>query len=229
VIGCGRYTGEYLPQPLYLLPASEASIFPSGLPSVNFLIANHLCVIYIEPQIHTHSSPLSAPRQERNVKMMARRLVLISAFACLCSSLVLAQIGTDAHTVTLQVDQITLLAVDRGSVNLSVDGSTAVPGQDEIVVSDQSSLLLWGTNVSARKVTASTSLAAPLFTLRLAAGSPSAGTPAPEQVLSTLAADFLRDIGRSSGSAQIRYTGVALASQGPGSDTHVITFTIVAQ
>lgn len=160
---------------------------------------------------------------------MARCLVLILACVWLCPSPVLAQIGTDAHTVTIQVNQITLLAVDVGSVNLTVDGSTAVPGQDEMVVTDQSSLLLWGTNASAQKVTASTSLAAPLFTLRLVALSPSAGTPGPEQVLTPVAADFLRDIGRSSGSTQIRYTGVALASQGPGSDTHIITFTIVAQ
>ena len=160
---------------------------------------------------------------------MERRLVLISALLWLCSGPSLAQIGTDAHTVTIQVDPITLLAVDVGAVNLTVDGSTAVPGQDAMTVTDQSSLILWGTNASAQKVTASTSLAAPVFTLRVVAVSPSAGTPAPEQVLAPVAADFLRDIGRSSGSALIRYTGVALASLGPGSDTHIITFTIVAQ
>lgn len=160
---------------------------------------------------------------------MARCLVLISACLALSLSPSLAQIGTDAHTVTVQVDQITLLAVDLGSVNLTVDGSTALPGQDEMIVVDQSSLLLWGTNASAQKITVGTSLAAPLFTLQVVALSPSAGTPAPEQVLATVAADFLRDIGLSSGSAQIRYTGVALASQGAGTDTHVITFTVVAQ
>ena len=140
-----------------------------------------------------------------------------------------AQIATDAHTVTLQVNQITLLAVSSAALNLTIDGSVAIPGQDLMVVTDQTTMLLWGTNASAQKVTVNTSLAAPLFTLRVVALSPSVGTPAPEVTVNTVPTDFILNIGRSSGSSQMRYTGEALASQGVGTDTHIITFTIVAQ
>jgi hypothetical protein len=47
--------------------------------------------------------------------------------------------------------------------------------------------------------------------------------------LSTSAQDLLLNIGRSSGSCTLLYTGIALASQGTGNDVHVITFTVAAQ
>lgn len=160
---------------------------------------------------------------------MIRCLVLISMVLGAFWQTSSAQIATDAHTVTLQVNQITLLAVSSAAVNLTIDGSVAIPGQDLMVVTDQTTMLLWGTNASAQKVTVNTSLAAPLFTLRVVALSPSVGTPAPEATVNTVPRDFILNIGRSSGSSQMRYTGEALASQGVGTDTHIITFTIVAQ
>lgn len=160
---------------------------------------------------------------------MIRCLVMILAVVPLIYQAGTAQISTDAHTVTVQVDPINLLTVNVSSVDLVVDGGFAVPGQDQMIISDQSTTLLWGVNSSAQKITVNTSLAAPLFVLRVAALAPSPGTPAPEATLSTAASDLILDIGRSSGTCQVRYTGEALASQGTGTDTHVITFTVVAQ
>jgi hypothetical protein len=105
----------------------------------------------------------------------------------------------------------------------------AVAGEDMMTVTDQNSRLLWGTNSSGRKITASTSLVAPLFRLALVAVSPTAGTAAPEITLSTIPRDLLLNIGRTSGSCSLRYTGTALASQGVGTDVHSITFTVQSQ
>jgi hypothetical protein len=160
---------------------------------------------------------------------LLRRLILITTALVLLWSPSKAQIASSAHTVTLQVNEITLIAVNVGAVNLTINGSTAVAGENVMVATDETSSLLWGTNASARKVTVNTSLAAPLFTLRAVAVSPSTGTAAPEAVLSTVSSDFILGIGRSSGTARIRYIFEALASQGIGTDTHVITFTVVAQ
>lgn len=160
---------------------------------------------------------------------MTRCLVMILAALALAWQAGTAQISTDAHTVTVQVDPINLLSVSVASVDLVIDGGAAAPGQDLMVVTDQSTTLLWGVNSSAQKITVNTSLAAPLFVLRAVAVSPSGGTAAPETALSAAATDLILDVGRSSGSSQVRYTGEALASQGTGTDTHLITFTVVAQ
>jgi hypothetical protein len=135
--------------------------------------------------------------------------------------------GTTTHTVTVQVSPITLLGVDIGSLSLQITGGT--PGRDTMTVTNSASRLLWGTNSSTRKITAGTNLAAPRFQLRLVAVSPSHGSAAAEFALSTTARDLLLNIGRSTGSCTLRYTGVALASQGSGTDTHVITFTVQSQ
>ena len=137
--------------------------------------------------------------------------------------------GTATHTVTVQVSVITAVQVTGGSVNLNISNANVVAGQDQMTAVDQSTGLLWGTNSSARKITAGTSLVAPKFTLKLLALNPTQGTAAPEVTLAAAAKDLLLNIGRSSGSCTLRYTGIALASQGTGNDTHVITFTVAAQ
>lgn len=137
--------------------------------------------------------------------------------------------GTASHTVTVSVQPVTVMQVNGGTINLGISGSNAVAGQDQMSVSDQTTSLLWGTNSSLQKITISTSLGAPLFTLQAQAVNATVGSPNPQLTVSTAPADLLLNIGRSSGSCNIQYTGIALASQGTGSDAHVITFTILAQ
>ena len=137
--------------------------------------------------------------------------------------------GTGAHTVTVQVAVITAVQVTGGSVSLNINNANVVAGQDQMTVTDQSTSLLWGTNSSLRKVSVSTSLAAPKFTLTLFALNPTQGTSAPVVTLSATAKDVLLNIGRSTGSCTLQYTGIALASQGTGNDVHVITFTVLSQ
>jgi len=149
-----------------------------------------------------------------------------------CALLLPAQaqvFGSGSHTVTVQVSPITSVAVSGGSVSLAITAASAVAGQDQLTITDKSTQLLWGTNSSSKKITVMTSLAAPLFTLQLLALNPTQGTAASQVTLSTTAQDFLLNIGRSSGTATLQYTGIALASKGTGSDAHVITFTVATQ
>jgi hypothetical protein len=136
---------------------------------------------------------------------------------------------TDNHTVTVTVATITALQVSSGSVNLSITGAGVVAGQDLMTTVDESTNLVWGINSANRKITAQTGLVAQNFTVRVLAISPTQGSAASEVTLTTAAADFLLNVGRSSGSCGIRYTGLALASQGTGSDSHTITFTVTTQ
>lgn len=137
--------------------------------------------------------------------------------------------GTDAHTVRVSVLPIATVGASVGTLSLNMAAGTIVPGQDQMVVTDQSTTLSWGINSANRKITATTSLAAPLFQLRMVALSPTRGTAAPEFVVSTVARDLLLDVGRSTGTCTVRYTGTALASQGSGTDSHVITYTVQTQ
>ncbi len=151
-------------------------------------------------------------------------------FLLLFPSIAFAQVyGTSNHRVTVIVQPVTVIQVNVGTINLNITGANAIAGQNQMSVTDQSCTLLWGTNSSLRKISINTNLVAPLFAVKVIALAPSFGTAAPELTLSTTAQDLLLNIGRSSGSSNLRYTGIALASQGTGTDSHVITFTIQAQ
>jgi len=112
---------------------------------------------------------------------------------------------------------------------MTITGSQLIAGQDQITITDQSTTILWGTNSSLKKITVNTRLAAPLFVTKVLAVNPTTGTAASESILSTVDRDLILNIGRSSGSSTVRYTGIALASQGTGKDIHSLTFTIQSQ
>lgn len=137
--------------------------------------------------------------------------------------------GTASHTITVVVNTITMVSVSASSVSMTITGTGVIAGQDQMTVTNSSTSLLWGVNSSLKKITAETNLATPLFAMNLLAASPTAGTAAPEITLSATPTDLLTNIGRSLGSCILQYTGVALASQGIGTDSHTITFTIATQ
>jgi hypothetical protein len=142
----------------------------------------------------------------------------------------LAQVyGTGNHTVTVQVLPVTDVRIIGGGVSLSSSTAIVTAGQSLITVTDQSTQLQWATNSSTQKISVNTNLAAPLFALKLLALNPTRGAAAPEVTLSTTAANFITGIGRSFGTCRLQYTGVANASQGIGTDNHIITFTVQAQ
>ena len=139
------------------------------------------------------------------------------------------QLGSSSHSVTVSVQEITVLQTSLGIINLQITGLNVIAGQNTMTATNQSSILSWGTNAANRKITAKTNLPAPIFTLKALATNPSQGTAAPEQTLSTTPTNFMLNIGRSSGLCTINYTGIATADQGFGTDSHLITFTIQSQ
>jgi hypothetical protein len=138
--------------------------------------------------------------------------------------------GTDFHNVTVTVATVNIVQVSAPTATLTLSSAAVTAGVDLMgPVTNSATSLLWGFNSSLRKVTVQTSLAAPKYILKVLAVAPSQGTASPEVTLSTTAADFLINTGRSSGSCTIQYSGSALASVGTGTDTHTITFTVAAQ
>ena len=167
----------------------------------------------------------------KTISFFIRNIILfvfIMLFLVLLPSFLLSQ-RTDHHTVTVVVQPITLLQINAGSVNLNITGVQWIVGQDQMIATDQSTTILWGTNSSLKKITVHTNLVVPIFVMKVLAVNPTIGTAVSEVTLSTVDCDLILNIGRSSGSSNLRYTGIALASQGTGKDTHSITFTIQSQ
>jgi hypothetical protein len=133
------------------------------------------------------------------------------------------------HWINVTVTPVSIIRVIGGAVIINITGADATAGVDQMTSApNDASMLIWGTNSTPRKITIRTNLTPQLYTLKAEARSPSAGSAVGEVTLSTAAYDydFITGIGKSSGSATIRYTGIALASKGIGTDSHTITFTI---
>jgi len=157
-------------------------------------------------------------------------IALLVALICSPRDVQAQTYGSRSHTVTVNVATITNVAVSSGSLSLTMTLASVTAGQNLMgPVTNTATSLLWGINNSLRKVTVRTNLAAPKYILKLLAVSPTTGTAAPEVTLSTTAADFMINLGRSSGTCTLQYSGYALASAGVGSDSHTITFTIAVQ
>ena len=164
---------------------------------------------------------------------MKKKLTCAALFLILAANprAAYSQVYTDSHTVTVSVATVNILLITGGSVSLSLGAGNVTAGVDLMgPVTNTATTLLWGFNSSLRKVTVNTNLATQKYILKVLAVAPTQGTAAPEVTLSTTAADFLTNTGRSSGSCTLQYRGYALASVGTGTpDSHTITFTVAAQ
>jgi hypothetical protein len=138
---------------------------------------------------------------------------------------------SSSHIAQVNVSQIAVVGVGPGAVSLNITGVGIVAGVNQMTVTDQTTTLSWGANTSTAKISVKTSLGSPKFTLTVQAvsitGVPSsAGISAPTVTLSTTSQDFMTGIGLKRGTCNLLYTGIALASNGTGTDSHTITFTI---
>ena len=179
-------------------------------------VATRIGAVYIDSNFETAMRPILI-------------ILHIHLLLFLLGQTVYGQFASGNHFVTVSVTPLSLLQLSGGTVNLDISGAQAVAGQDQMTVTNNATQLLWGTNSSAQKITAVSDLATPLFTLRVEATAPTQGIPAGPVTLTATAGDLLLNIGRSSGTCTIVYTSVILASQGTGTESHNITFTIQTQ
>lgn len=109
-----------------------------------------------------------------------------------------------------------------GDVVLTI--STAIAGQNPEPVTDTSSTLAWTKGPFGTRITVATSLVSPKFILKVEAISVSGGSGVGEITISTTAQTLTNVSG--DGSCTLKYTGSAQASDGTGTDSHIITYTI---
>lgn len=133
--------------------------------------------------------------------------------------------------VWIDVAPPAVLSVEGGDVTLSISSATA--GQDPNPAVDQISSSLnykSGPVDPTLKITVATDLGSPLFVLRVEAINVGDGSATGEIVLGTTAQDLITGVTSTSlVGCDLKYTSVALASDGVGTDAHTVTYTMVAQ
>ncbi len=126
--------------------------------------------------------------------------------------------------------------INGGNVAMTI--SSGLPGGELAAVVNTSTTLNFRRENFLTKITVSTLCPGQDFTLKVVATNVTAGTAAPEVMLThgMLPVDFITNIPQkppSRGSCTLRYTASATFAQGSsaevGNDVHTVTYTILAQ
>lgn len=122
------------------------------------------------------------------------------------------------------------LTVRGGNVILTLVSATAGQEPDPLVNQVAGALKYRkGQADPPQKITVETNVGSPLFTLKVEAVNVRVGISTGELTLATTAQDLITNISRSGGkSCDLRYTLVALVSDGTGTDVHTVTYTMMA-
>ncbi len=141
---------------------------------------------------------------------------------------VLAQQSEVAQLVVLQVKEINKIGLVGGPLTLRINRISEGATQPDPAV-DGTTKLLWTSNGDNRKIAVASNVTSPRFILKIQAEkiSEGAGMAEPRVTLSgSETHDLIVGVRRSAGGCTLKFTAVADASQGVGSEAHLITYTI---
>jgi len=153
---------------------------------------------------------------------------LALALGALTALPVFAQDASTSQTLTLQVFETNRIDVSQRAVSMVINQASLETGSPVEAVNEDGSLT-WLTNGDNKKITVATNNAAPRFLVKVHALdiTGSTGVAAPEITLNdNTNRDLVMGVTRSYGKCKIRFVASAKVSDGIGSETHVITYTI---
>ena len=139
-----------------------------------------------------------------------------------------AQRASVSQVLTLRVDEMNALALNRATIRLVID--RALPGSGDtlsVVITD--GVLAWTTNGENKKITISSSRQNSRFQLKVSAFNiTSDETVAADEapVSNTGNYDLLFKVGRSSGRCSLRIKASAELAASVGVESHTLTYTI---
>lgn len=156
-------------------------------------------------------------------------IVTLTAFtAILGTQSAYGQGATSTQVITLRVLELNTIDLVGGPLTLQINTINDNTAQPDPAV-DNSTKLLWTSNGDSRKIAVGSNVASPRFILKIEAekSGSGAGIAQPEVTLSDNAPhDLILGVQRSAGSCQLRFTAIADAEQGTGSESRLITYTI---
>jgi hypothetical protein len=164
-----------------------------------------------------------------NLKNITLDIVIpLGLIGILSAQAVYSQQATSTQVVTLRVVELNKIDLVGGALTLQISNIDENAGQPNPAI-DASTKLLWTSNGDARKIAVGSDVVSPRFILKIEAKKSGSGNgfAQPEVTLSDNSPhDLILGVQRSAGSCNLRFTAVATAEQGVGSESHLITYTI---
>ena len=133
-----------------------------------------------------------------------------------------------SHNVSVQLLELSDISIDGGDVSIVLDEFDSSTNWVKPESDQSTELEFRHTSAASQKITVETDNADPAFDLSVEARDPSNGTAAGDVQLSTVSQDFLSDIAAGQGEADLRYTASAPMGAAAGTDSHTVTYTLLA-
>jgi hypothetical protein len=162
------------------------------------------------------------------IKKMTLRIPTVAMLVALAVGSTLAQDASTTQTLTLQVTETNRIDVSQRSLTMVINQASLETG-NPVEATDDNGNLIWITNGENKKITVATNNAAPRFLVKVQALdiTGSTGVAAPEITLKdNTVQDLVMGVTRSWGKCKIRFMASAKVSDGVGTETHLITYTI---
>jgi len=164
----------------------------------------------------------------RNYKNIVHKVQVLLALSFLTGAAVQAQDASASQTLTLQVFETNRIDISQRAMTLVINQASLETGSPVEAVNEDENLI-WMTNGENKKITVASNNASPRFEVKMQALdiTGSTGVASPEVVLNdNNTKDLVLGVTRSSGKCKIRFVASAKVSDGIGTETHVITYTI---
>lgn len=165
---------------------------------------------------------------KRITKNITLRVSILAALAAVAVGSAFAQDASTTQTLTLQVAETNRIDVSQRSLTMVINQASLETGNPVEATNDDGNLI-WITNGENKKITVATNNASPRFLVRVQALdiTGSTGVAAPEITLKdNTTRDLVMGITRCWGKCKIRFMASAKISDGVGTETHIITYTI---
>ena len=161
-------------------------------------------------------------------KNIALRFWIAGALGFLTVASAFGQDASTNQTLTLQVFEANRIDISQRALTLVINQASLESGNPVEAVNEDGNLV-WLTNGENKKITVATNNAAPRYLVKVHALdiTGSTGVAAPEVSLNdNTTKDLVMGVTRSWGKCKIRFVASAKVSDGTGTETHLITYTI---
>jgi len=159
---------------------------------------------------------------------IATRVRAIVGLALLTAASSFSQTASTNQTLTLQVFETNRIDISERALTMVINQASLETGAPVEAVNEDGNLI-WITNGENKKITVASNNASPRFLVKVSALdiTGSTGTAAPEVTLNdNTIKDLVVGVTRSWGKCKIRFVASAKISDGIGTETHAITYTI---
>ena len=163
-----------------------------------------------------------------NYKNIALKVWIAAALGVMAAIPAVAQDASTSQTLTLQVFETNRIDISQRAVTMVINQASLETGSPVEAVNEDGNLT-WLTNGDNKKITVASNNSAPRYLVKMHALdiTGSTGVAAPEITLNdNTNRDLVMGVTRSYGKCKIRFMASAKVSDGIGSETHVITYTI---